>query len=152
MTQNELESRKDPTPLPFTRKDRVLSWTSFAVIIVTFLGAVISNAAGNAALMTAFSVLCTLFLTGSGVHYLSRKALHEAPQSQAVANGSSVASVVLWKTLWLAPALLLFLGMVRCIAGVTPDGILIGVIGALVGMAVLPIYAVLGIMRVVKKH
>jgi hypothetical protein len=63
-----------------------------------------------------------------------------------------VQSVVIWKTLWLTPTLLLFLGMVRCIAGVTPDGILIGVIGTLVGMFVLPIYAVLGVMRVVKKR
>jgi hypothetical protein len=63
-----------------------------------------------------------------------------------------VQSVVILKTLWLAPTLLLFLGMVRCIAGVTPDGILIGVIGTLIGMVVLPVYAGLGIVRVVKKR
>jgi hypothetical protein len=125
---------------------------SYGLIVVTFFGAFISHAAGNTALMTVFSVICTVTLTTAAVLYLIRKALHDAPQSQAVANGNSVQSVVIWKTLWLTPTLLLFLGMVRCIAGVTPDGILIGVIGTLVGMFVLPIYAVLGVMRVVKKR
>lgn len=152
MAQNETLPGKGPSQLPVTRKSIIWSWVSYGLIVVSFFAAFISNAVGNVALMTVFSVLCTVTLTFAAVLYLFRKALHEAPQSQAVANGNSVQSVVIWKTLWLAPVLLLFLGMARCIAGVTPDGILIGVIGTIVGMFVMPIYAILGIVRVVKKR
>lgn len=151
MRSNDLSPPRESTPLQVTRKTIIWSWASLIVILVSFFGAVFSKAAGNVVLMTVFSVICTVTLTFAAVLYLIRKALHDAPQSQAVANGNSVQSVVIWKTLWLAPVLLLFLGMVRCIAGVTPDGILIGVIGTLVGMFIMPIYAILGIIRVTRK-
>lgn len=152
MTQNDTLPGNDRSQLPITRKNIIWSWITYGLIVVSFFAAFISNAVGNVALMTLFSVVCTVTLTFTAVLYLIRKALHDAPQSQAVANGNSVTAVVFWKTLWLGPVLLLFIGMVRCIAGVTPDGILIGVIGTLVGMFVMPIYAILGIARVTKKR
>lgn len=139
------------TSLPVTRKGLIWSWIALGVILATFLGAFISKSAGNIPLMTVFAVICTLALTVSAVLYLVRKALHDAPQSKAVADGNSVGAVVVWKTLWLVPSLLLFIGMVRSIAGTTPDGIAIGVIGALTLLPVIPTYIVLGIMRATRK-
>jgi hypothetical protein len=141
-----------PAPLPVTKKSLVWSWVSYGIIVVTFLGAFISKSAGNIALMTVFSVLCTLTLTVAAVLYLVRKAVHDAPQSKAVAAGNSVRSVVVWKTLWLVPSLLLFIGMARSIAGTTPDGIAIGVIGALTLLPVIVTYIILGIMRMIRKR
>lgn len=138
-------------PLPVTQKTLTWSWASLGIVTVTFLGAFISDAVGNIALTTVFAVICTATLTFAAVLYLIRKSLHDAPTSKAVADGNSVRSVVAWKTLWLIPALLLFLGMVRCIAGVTPDGIAIGVTAVLTLIPIIPAYIVLGIMRTVRK-
>jgi uncharacterized membrane protein YhaH (DUF805 family) len=139
------------TPLPVTKKSLVWSWVSYGIIVATFIAAFISKSAGNITLMTVFAVLCTLTLTVAAVLYLVRRAVHDAPRSKAVAAGNSVRSVVVWKTLWLVPSLLLFIGMVRSIAGTTPDGIAIGVIGVLTLIPVIPAYIVLGIMRATRK-
>jgi hypothetical protein len=50
------------------------------------------------------------------------------------------------------PATLLFVGLVRCIAGVTPDGIALGVIGVVTLLPIIPAYIVLGIMRAVRRN
>lgn len=139
-------------PLPVTKMSLIWSWVSYGIIVVTFLGAFISKSAGNIGLMTVFAVLCTLTLTVAAVLYLVRKALHDAPQSKEVAAGNSIGAVVAWKTLWLVPSLLLFIGMVRSIAGTTPDGIAIGVIGVLTLLPIIPTYIVLGIMRATRKN
>lgn len=151
MSQNELGSCTDPSPIRVTRKTLIWSWVSYGLIVVFLFGAFISNAVGNTALMTVFAALCTVTLTIAAVLYLIRKALHDAPQSKAVADGNSVRSVVVWKTLWLIPALLMFFGMVRCIGGVTPDGIASGVISVLTLLPIIPTYIVLGIMRATRK-
>ncbi|SLJ96135.1 hypothetical protein [Arthrobacter sp. P2b] len=140
-----------PTPLPVTRNSLIWSWTSFGISVITFLGAYISNLAGNTDLMIVFAVLCTATMTFGAVLHVIRYALHSAPQSQAVADGNSVRSVVIWKTLWLIPALLEFFGLLRCIRGVTPDGIAIGAVGLLTLIPIIPTYIVLGIMRLVRK-
>lgn len=139
------------TPLPVTKKSLVWSWVSYGIIVTTFLAAFISKSAGNIALMTVFAVLCVLTLTVAAVLYLVRRAVHDAPQSKAVAEGNSVGTVVVWKTLWLVPSLLLFAGLVRSISGTTPDGIIIGVIGVLTLIPVIPTYIVLGIKRATRK-
>jgi hypothetical protein len=149
MTHNDLQPA--PTPLPVTRKSLIWSWTSFGISVITFLGAYISNLAGNTALMIVFAVVCTATMTFGAVLYLIRKAIHDAPQSKAVADGNSVRSVVIWKTLWLIPSLLMFFGLVRCIRGTTPDGIAVGVTAVLTLIPIIPTYIVLGIMRVVRK-
>lgn len=150
MNQNNLQ-QVTPPPLPVTRKSLIWSWASYAIIVITFFAAFISNAAGNRNLMTVFAVICTTTMTFAAVLYLVRKALHDAPQSKAVQDGNSVKSVVAWKTLWMIPALLMFFGMVRCIQGVTPDGIASGVISVLTLIPIIPAYIVLGIKRAIRK-
>ena len=139
------------TPLPVTKKSLIGSWVPYGVIVASYLAAFISNLAGNVTLVTVFAVLGMLTMTVAAVLYLVRKAVRDAPQSRAVAEGNSVRSVVVWKTLWLVPSLLLFAGMARCVAGTTPDGIAIGVIGVFTLIPVIPAYVVLGIMRATRK-
>jgi hypothetical protein len=148
---NHNDFQPAPTPLPVTRNSLIWSWTSFGISVITFLGAYISNLAGNTDLMIVFAVLCTATMTVGAVLHVIRYALHSAPQTQAVADGNSVRSVVIWKTLWLIPALLEFFGLLRCIRGVTPDGIAIGAVGLLTLIPIIPTYIVLGIMRLVRK-
>lgn len=147
MIHNEIQ---ESTP-PVTRKTLAWSWISLGIILVTFLGAFVSKMAGNTTLMTVFIVICTATMTFAAVLYLIRKSLHDAPQSKAVADGNSVRSVVVWKTLWLIPTLLMFFGMARCIGGVTPDGIAVGVTAVLTLIPIIPAYIVLGIMRAIRK-
>lgn len=151
MSQNELGSCTDPSPMRVTRKTLIWSWVSYGLIVLFFFGAFISNAVGNTELMTIFAALCTVTMTFAAVLYLIRKSLHDAPQSKAVADGNSVRSVIAWKTLWLIPTLLMFFGMVRCIGGVTPDGIAIGVTAVLTLIPIVPAYIILGIMRAIRK-
>lgn len=137
-------------PLPASNKNT--AWKIiFSVVIATYFAAFISSTLGNEPLMFVFAVIGLLTITTGAVFYLVRKALRDAPQSKAVQEGSSIRAYVVWKTLWLVPSLLLFIGLARSIAGTTPDGIAIGVIGVLTLLPIIPTYIVLGIMRATRK-
>jgi hypothetical protein len=144
------QPQPDTNEAPATNKISAW-WIIISVVLITYFAAFISSTLGNDPLMFVFAVICMLTITTAAVFYLVRKAIRDAPQSKAVQEGSSIRAYVAWKTLWLVPSLLLFIGFVRSIAGTTPDGIAIGVIGVLTLLPIIPTYIVLGIMRATRK-
>lgn len=113
----------------------------------------ISKKMGADGLATALALLVILGMSTLATIYLIKRAKHAAAQNSGRTGAYSPGATAIWKTLWILPVALFFLGFIADLfLGWKEEGQIAGVIAVLLLIPIIPNYIVLGIMRLVQRN